>query len=154
MDIELNLTTETVSQAGLAEPLCVEPHVTIREVFQLLKEQKSGSILICRDGVLAGVFTERDALGLMAAGADLDQPIESVMVSNVVTLKKDAKVGQAIYKMSYGGYRRLPIVDDEGRPIGVVKVSGIIRYLVEHFPKAVYNQPPVARPVMLEREGA
>lgn len=154
MDIELNLNTETVSEAGWSEPLCVEPSITIREALELLKARCTGGLLICRDGALAGIFTERDALRVMAHGANLDAAIETAMVTSVVTLKPDAKVGQAIYTMSEGGYRRLPIVDDANRPLGMLKVSGIVRYLVEHFPNAVYNQPPAVRPAMMEREGA
>jgi len=154
VDIELNLNTETVAQAVMVEPCCVEPHVTVRELFGLLKEHKTGSAIICSDGVLAGVFTERDALRLMAANANLDVPISTVMTTEISTLSPDAKVGQAISKMSGGGYRRLPIVDAARRPVGLVRVSGIVHYLVQHFPKAVYNQPPVARAATQEREGA
>ena len=154
VDIELNLNTETLAEVGWAEPLCVEPSASIREVFELLKARCTGGVLVCRDGTLVGIFTERDALKLMAQSADLTAPIETVMATSVVTLTRDAKVGQAINRMSEGGYRRLPIIDEANRPIGILKVSGIVRYLVEHFPKAVYNQPPAVRPAMMEREGA
>lgn len=154
MDIELNLNTETVAQAGMAEPCCLDPDMTVREVFELLKVRKTGSALVCRDGLLEGIFTERDALRLMAANASLDVPISTVMTTALSTLPIEAKVGQAINKMSGGGYRRLPIVDAANRPVGLVKVSGIVHYLVQHFPNAVYNQPPVAHAAMQEREGA
>jgi hypothetical protein len=44
-------------------------------------------------------------------------------------------------------------VDAEGRPVGIVDVSGIIHWLVDHFQKAVYNLPPVAKVGTLQREG-
>ncbi|MBI2825423.1 MAG: CBS domain-containing protein [Planctomycetia bacterium] len=153
MDIELNLTSEPVEQAGPVEPLCVEPTDSIRHVLRLLKERKAPSLLVCRSGVLVGIFTERDALRVMARSVDLDTPIEQVMVKNPVTLRAGEKVAVAVQKMSAGGYRRLPIVNDSGRPLGVVQVSGIVHYLVEHFPKTIYNLPPVAHPVMQQREG-
>ena len=56
--------------------------------------------------------------------------------------------------MAHGGYRRLPIVDDQGRPTGIIKVEGIMHYLVEHFPSTVYNLPPNPSVVQQEREGA
>jgi hypothetical protein len=55
--------------------------------------------------------------------------------------------------MSGGGFRRLPILDPDGRPTGILRVSDVVHYLVEHFPKTVYNLPPVPKPVMHEREG-
>lgn len=168
MDIEFNLTTETVEQASPVEAICVEPQMTVREVLLRLREQKRGGILVCRDGVLVGIFTERDALRIMAsignpaAGTDssssiwqlaLDMPIEKVMVRNPVSVTPQTTVAESIQKMSAGRYRRVPIVDEQGRPDGVVQASGIVHYLVQHFPKTIYNQPPVAHPVMQQREG-
>lgn len=154
MDFQLNLDSETVEHAHPGTPICVAPQVTIREVFERLKERARGAVLICRDGVLEGIFTERDALRLMADGADLDRPIETVMVRTPVTLSRSDTVGKAIAMMSEGGYRRLPLVDDENRPLGIVKVSGILHYLVEHFPKVVYTLPPHPHHAAQKREGA
>ncbi|MEX2121555.1 MAG: CBS domain-containing protein [Pirellulales bacterium] len=173
MDIELNLTTESVEQASPAEPVCVEPHYTVRQVFEHLKENRAGNILVCRDGVLIGIFTERDALRIMARAVEpglqeqglqgepgydpaavWDAPIETAMTRDPVTLGPQSPVAAAVQKMASGGYRRLPIVDSQGRPVGVVQAAGIVHYLVEHFPKTVYNQPPVPHPVMQEREGS
>lgn len=154
MDIRLNLQSESVEHATPAEPLSVEPNTSIRDVLALLKERNVGSLLICRGEVLVGIFTERDALRLMAEDSDLNVPIESVMVPDPVTCHAGSTVAAAIQKMSAGGYRRLPIVDDGDRPIGVIKTSGIVHYLVEHFPSAVYNLPPVTEPATQEREGS
>jgi CBS domain-containing protein len=153
VDIELMLTTETVAQAGPVEPLIVAPETPLRQVFAELRNRASGGALICRDGRLVGIFTERDALGVMQRRGDLDAPIETVMVRDPIALRSDASVAAAILKMSSGGYRRLPIVDPDNRPQGVLEVSGIVHYLVQHFPQTVYNQPPVSHPVMHEREG-
>lgn len=153
MDIELQLTTDTVEQASPGKPLCVEPRASIREVFALLKDNGAGAVLICSEGRVTGIFTERDALGVMERGDDLDLPIETVMIPAPVVLRADASVASAIWRMSSGGYRRLPLVDNKGRPLGILDVSGIVHYLVEHFPKTIYNLPPVAHPVIHDREG-
>jgi CBS domain-containing protein len=153
VDFEFNLSTETVEQL-LAPAHCVEVGTSVREVMTLLKARKAGSVLVCRDGVLVGIFTERDALRLMAAGASIEVPIDTVMVRNPVTLKHTDTVATAIQRMSDGGYRRLPVLDGSGRPVGLVKATGIVHFLAEHFPQTVYNLPPAANPVMHEREGA
>jgi hypothetical protein len=56
--------------------------------------------------------------------------------------------------MAEGGYRHLPIVDDQHRPTGVVAVHGIVHYLVDHFPNTVYNLPPDPKASTRDREGA
>ena len=154
MSFPRNLNSECVDAAAPVEPLMVEPETSLSDVFALLKAQNDGSVLVCRDGLLVGIFTERDALKLIAKGADLGVPIETVMIPNPTTLAEDCSVGEAIAKMASGGFRRLPIVDSRGRPTGVVKTSGIVHYLVEHFPEKVYNLPPEPRPITHEREGA
>lgn len=154
MDFELHLTTETVDQLKLLKPLCVEPQSSIRSALGVLKKHATGSLCVCRDGILLGIFTERDALRIMAARGDLDKPIESAMTPNPVTVKAGDSVASAIRKMSAGGYRRLPMVDDDGRVTGKINVTGIIHYLVEHFPTAVYNLPPQPHAVMLHADGA
>lgn len=153
MDLELNLTTETIEQLRPRDPLCVEPQTSVRDVFALLQEHARGSVCVCRDGVLLGIFTERDALRLMAQGASLDVAVERAMTPRPVTVRLGDTVATAVRKMSQGGYRRLPVVDESGRPVGKINVSQVLRYLVEHFPKSVYNLPPSPQPAMHDREG-
>ena len=127
---------------------------TVRDVFELLKGKGDGSVLVSREEKLVGIFTERDALALMASLADLDVPVEQVMTRDVVTICCTDTVKTAITKMSQGGYRRLPIIDENGRPAGMLKVSSILHYLVEHVPKSVYNLPPSPNHTTQQREGA
>jgi CBS domain-containing protein len=56
--------------------------------------------------------------------------------------------------MEEGGYRHLPVIDQAGRPLGVLSVKRIVHYLAEHFPSTIYNQPPDPNVVPLEPEGA
>lgn len=154
MDFQLNLETETVLNCHPAKPCCAAPTDSIRSVFKHLQEDKRGAAMICENNRLVGIFTERDALKLMAEGADWDAPISTVMITNVITLRPNDTVGHAIALMSKGGFRRLPIVDDQGRIVGVLKVDGILNYLVEQFPKVVYNLPPEPHHKTATREGA
>ena len=153
VDFESSLNTELVGEV-MSAPVCVEAGATVREVFALLKQRNTGSVLICEDRRLLGIFTERDVLRLMARRASIDVPIETVMVSTPATTSVESTVGEAIRVMFSGGYRRLPVVDVDGAVIGVVKVSRVVRFLVEHFPEAIYNLPPVPDPIMQEREGS
>ncbi len=154
MDIQFNLNTETVQHAESVSPPCVTTEMSLRAVMDMMKHTRHGSAMVCRDEVLVGIFTERDALRLMAAKPDWQAPIETFMTPNPVTLQATDSMGEAIRRMSAGRYRHLPIVDEQGHPVGMLKAASIMHYLVEHFPKAVYNQPPVAQVAMDQREGA
>jgi CBS domain-containing protein len=154
VDFQLNLQTETIDHAGPSIPVVVEPYLSVRQVLHTLREHNTGSVLVCREKRLLGIFTERDALKLLARGDRLDEPIENVMVADLATLRRDDTVATAIRKMSFGGFRHLPIVDGNGRVTGLIRASQIVHYLVEHFPQTVYTLPPEPHPVMHEREGA
>ncbi|MCL4207091.1 MAG: CBS domain-containing protein [Pirellulaceae bacterium] len=154
MDFRLNLKSETVEQLDSIPPLCVTTDTAVRDVFRQLKERRRGAVMVCREGVLVGLFTERDALKMMAAGDDLDVPVESVMTRDPVTAAYQDSIQEAITRMSNGGYRRLPIVDDGGRPVGVLSVRHVLRFLVEHFPQTIYTLPPTPKLGTKDREGA
>lgn len=153
MGIKLNIYSDPVEIAKADEALVAESTTTVREIFSTLELHDTGSVLICDDNKLVGIFTERDALRLMAEDANLDVPLRDVM-KTPVTVSRDAPIAEAIKMMSSGGYRRLPIVDQDGNLAGIIKVSGILHYLVDHFPETVLNLPPEPNMIMPEREGA
>ena len=154
MSFELSLSTDSVTSAYPDEPLFVAPNATISEVLQLLRAQSTGRVLVCEEGKLLGIFTERDALKLMAKKADLSQPVSQLMTTDPVSIKADENVGEAIKMMSQGGYRQLPILATDGTPTGLATVYGIVHYLVDHFPQTIYTLPPEPGAVPSEREGA
>lgn len=154
VDFQLHLETETVEQAHPARPVCAAPGDSIRRILRLLKENNTGAILLCEEQRLVGIFTERDALRVLADEISLEDPIETVMVSNPVTLRPKDTLARAISLMSAGGFRRLPIVDGHGKVLGLLKVSGVLRYLVEHFPQVIYTLPPTPHHHSSARDGA
>lgn len=154
VDFQLHLESETVEHCYPSKPLCASPDDTVRSVLRRLQQERTGAAMVCLENRLLGIFTERDALRLLADGASLDAPVSQHMVRDPVTLRSSDTVGQAIALMSTGGFRRLPIVDGDGKIQGVLKVSGILHYLVEHFPKVVYTLPPAPHHKTVTREGA
>lgn len=154
MASQLNLRAETLRQVVTTDPICLGPGVPVREAFERMKEQERGAVLVCRGGRLVGIFTERDALALMADAADLEVPLERVMTRDPVALSERDTVGEAIARMAQGGYRRLPMVDAGGRPVGFVKVGSILQFIVDQFPATVYNLPPTPHHSTEAREGA
>jgi CBS domain-containing protein len=154
MSFQLNLDTETVGQCHPAKVLCLAPTASVAEALRQMKEHNRGAVLVCHDQMVVGIFTERDALAMMATGASFDVKLTHSMTPNPVVLHAGDTVGKAITMMAQGGYRRLPIVDDHGRPTGMINVQGIMHYLVEHFPMVIYNLPPAPHQSTQQREGA
>ena len=87
--------------------------------------------------------------------AALDTPIEDRMVTETVCLSSADTISAAVTtKMPPGGYRRLPIKDDAGRPMAISNASGMLRYPVERFPRIIYTLPLTPHHKARQREGA
>ena len=114
------------------------------------------SVFVCdASGRLLGVLTERDVFGRIVGGTiDLSQPVESLMTAEPHTLELDQTIRQAIELMQSGRYRNVPIIDERGDLVGVLRQSDIIKYLAESFPEELLNLPPRPNPLMKEPEGA
>jgi CBS domain-containing protein len=155
MELARNLRVESVSRLEPTPPRHVGSTQTAAEAVELMRRENVGCLLVCHEGKLVGVFTERDLMGrVLGVGKPLSTPISEVMTSSPVTVQPKDTIRTAIKKMQQGGYRHLPVIDEHNRPVGVLSVKRIVRYLVEHYPGAVYNLPPTSGSVAIEREGA
>jgi CBS domain-containing protein len=148
------LTTSRVGQLGPKAVPVLRGEQTIAEAVREMRAHSHGSAMVCRNGKLVGIFTERDLMRLLAAGKTLESPLSAVMTSGPRTVTVDDALMTVIKLMDEGGYRRLPVVDSSGSPVGIVDVKSVVHFLVEHFPKAVYNQAPRALLNARDREGA
>ena len=155
MDLAKNLKIESVSRLHPTPPHRLAPSQTVAEAVELLRRQEVGCVLVCEADRLVGIFTERDLMRrILALGKPLSLPLAECMTPGpVVALAKDS-IGSAVRRMEVGGYRHLPVVDEAGRPVGILSVKRIVHYLVEHFPSTVYNLPPDPGAVQQCREGA
>jgi len=148
------LTTSRVRQLAPKDVPILKGEQSVAEAVREMRAHSHGSAMVCREGKLIGIFTERDLLKLLAVGTGLDQPLSGAMTSRPRTVSVDDTLMTVIQLMDEGGYRRLPVVDASGSPVGVVDVKSVVHFLVEHFPKAVYNQAPRALLNARNREGA
>ena len=139
------LLDDTIAVLSPAEPICLRPTATVHEAVQtMLARRQAGVLITDGEGRLAGIFTERDVLTrVVGRGLDARQTtLAAVMTPNPDALSVQDRVAYAVHSMSVEGYRTVPLVDAERRPIGVVTVGDVIRWLANLFPEAVLNLPP------------
>jgi CBS domain-containing protein len=113
----------------------VAPSDTVAEVVEVLKKHATDCALVCDAGRLLGVFTAWDLLSRVAA-AELDAtttPVASVMTRDPETLSPDACITYAVNRMAHGGYRNIPIVDANGKPVGNLTVREVVSHLADVF---------------------
>jgi CBS domain-containing protein len=155
MDLAKNLKIDSVSRLHPSAPLRVRLDQTAAEAAATMREESVGCVLVCDGDRLVGILTERDLLRrVIAPGKPLSLSVAECMTPNPVVVHCKDPIGSAVRRMEEGGYRHLPVVDEAGRPVGVLSVKRIVHYLVEHFPTTVYNLPPDPGVVQNDREGA
>ncbi|MBP6187367.1 MAG: CBS domain-containing protein [Azonexus sp.] len=95
---------------------------TVRAACSLMAQKKIGALLVVENNRIAGIFTERDALNKVLAGnMDPDKTsLSQVMVANPQTIRADKPLGYALQFMVDGGFRHVPVVDENGAPVGMV----------------------------------
>jgi CBS domain-containing protein len=155
MELTRHLKSETVGDLRPGPALCVKPSDTIGAAIGVMRQQQVGCLLVCSDKKVIGVFTERDLMTrVLAVNRPLTTLVADVMTPEPVTVTKEDSIRRALVRMERGGYRHLPVVDDAGKAIGILSVRKIVHYLAEHFPAAVYNQPPDSATYPKHRGGA
>jgi CBS domain-containing protein len=70
------------------------------------------------------------------------------------TLRLESTVREAMELMQTGRYRNVPIIDEDGALVGIVREQDILKYLAEAFPEELLNLPPRPHQRMTESEGA
>jgi CBS domain-containing protein len=154
------LAAKPLMAVGRREPLTVGPGTTVASCLLAIQRTGTGDSMFVTDenGRLVGVLTERDIFGRLvgpdvAAGVDVDAAVENYMTTDPHTLNPSQTVRDALELLQQGRYRNVPVVDDDGRLVGVVRQVDILKYLAESFPEELLNLPPRPDQRMEQAEG-
>ena len=116
-----------VKHVMIEDVVTAKPNITAKDAVRTLREKHVGSIVITDENEKCiGIFTERDAIRIIANDVSLDTPIEQVMTKNVATIVKEASLEEARRLIISHGIRHLPVVDSEGKLVGLFSVRKII----------------------------
>lgn len=142
-DLGQGILEATVRDLEPKAAVSVRPGATIRRAVELMLERNIGAVVVERDRRAVGIFTERDVMRrVVAAGMGLDRSVSEVMTPDPETLGLDDGIAFALNRMSVGGYRHVPIVDDEGHAAAVLSLRDVVNYIVSLLPTRVINLPP------------
>ena len=155
-DLESALVSVTLRDVVQHTPLIVESNSSLATVIEAMQREGRGTVLVVDAGKLSGIFTERDVL-MKVAGRVIDlacSAVSAFMTPAPVTLRADSPVAFALNRMVTEGFRHIPLVDDENRPVAEVSMRDLIGYLGDFFDHEVLNLPPDPHVKSKNREGA
>ena len=117
---------QTVQEAMTSNPTAITPDTTAQEAARLMKSEDVGSLPIVEDGRLIGVVTDRDlALRVIAEGRGLDTPVRDLASKNLVTIDAQESLEEAARLMAKHQVRRLPVVEEDGRLVGMLAQADV-----------------------------
>jgi CBS domain-containing protein len=105
---------------------CVAPDQTVAGAAVLMEEFDVGVLPVVEDGDLVGILTDRDiVVRTLAAGLPSDTPVREVMSSRVECCYVSDSLADAAETMGHLQLRRLPVLDDQQRLVGIVSLTDI-----------------------------
>lgn len=112
-----------------APAICLAARTTVAEAVQVMTSRHVSSVLIPSvTGRLQGILTERDVLRLVARDpAGLSLPIGEVMTAPAHGIAADALLYRAMARMARLGVRHLPVLDEAGRPVGILTAQALLK---------------------------
>ena len=118
------------SEVMTQNPACCLPSDAVSTAARSMKEENVGSIPVIESqqtGILAGIVTDRDlAMHVVAGGRDpFSTKVADVMTYQVITCRADDEVEKAVEAMAEHQLRRIPVVDDDYRVVGIISQADV-----------------------------
>jgi CBS domain-containing protein len=116
------------------EPATVSLEATVAEAIRMMLRQHVGAVgVIDSERRIAGIFTERDVLMKTSlSGKDPEQtPVREVMTTPVELASLAMGPGEAMSTMVERHYRHLPVVDEQGKLLGMLSIRNLLEWRID-----------------------
>lgn len=110
--------------------VCIEESDSVAEAVRALQRHDIGCLLVTEGtGRLTGIFSERDLLHrVLGRGLDPDsERVATHMTPDPEVVHAAEPLAHALHLMMVGGFRHLPLVDEAGRPEGIVSSRDLVQ---------------------------
>lgn len=117
---------DTIKDILKGDPVTVDASATVEEAAKLMDERDVGNVLVVENGEVQGIVTDRDiVVRVVAKGNRGDAGVREAATTDLETLSEDSSLDDAVQKMEQANVRRLPVVDGDGKPLGVVSLGDL-----------------------------
>ncbi len=119
-----------VKECMCNEVFSCSPSTTVYDAAKIMQNNHIGCVPVCdNENCMVGIITDRDlVLRCIASDKNVKEtPVSDVMTTNVWTCKQDDEITNAQSKMGNEQIRRLPVVDNEGKVIGMLTIGDLAK---------------------------
>jgi CBS domain-containing protein len=122
---------DVLKKRSSSATVSVLPSDTVYRALQLMAENNVGAVVICDEGRIAGIFTERDYCRkiILMGRSSVNTPISDIMTKNMITVRPDQTLEECMDLMSKYYIRHLPVQEDD-QLVGVVSMRDVMEMII------------------------
>jgi CBS domain-containing protein len=116
-----------IAQLMSRDPITLHPQDSLQHAAQLMDEFNIGALPVCEGEALMGIVTDRD-ITVRATAAGLDPTrttVDTVMSTRVRSCTQHESVHHVLQQMATVQIRRMPVLDDNERVVGMVSLGDL-----------------------------
>lgn len=115
-----------ISEIMSREVRTTSPETTLQQAALLMRQADIGALIVSENDRMVGMLTDRDiVIRAVAEGRPLDTPVREVMSDEILYCRSDESIDHVAKNMAQLQKRRLPVVDQQKRLVGVVSLGNI-----------------------------
>jgi len=124
-----------VTEIAKAPVVEIAPYATAEDAARLMAQHHVGGLVVTRENELIGMVTDRDiTTSVIAEGRDLaTTAVVEIMSPEPAFVRDHSGIMETIQAMRRSKARRLPVVDEHLRPIGLVSADDLLLYLAQEI---------------------
>ena len=128
------MTIARLLEGRSAAVISCDAGLSVGDAINILAEQRIGALPVYSGGTIAGIFSERDVVHLLAAhgAAMMDKTVGEVMTAPAITVTPATGVLDALGLMTRRRIRHLPVMED-GQVLGFVSIGDLVKHRIENI---------------------
>ena len=140
-------STLTAADVMTRNPFCCDASSPVLEAVRIFREADCGAVPVLDAGLLVGVLTDRDVALALAEHDDAlrDLPVGRITAPGIVSVGPNVLLDAVVTKLADRGVRRVLVVDDQGRLVGIIGWADVSRHVsdtrVGHAVSKVVEKP-------------
>jgi CBS domain-containing protein len=110
----------------------LKPDDTVLNALELMAEKRIGALPVLEDGILVGIFSERDYARLFPLQREEPEstPVSDVMTEEVYCINPTNTAAQCMGMMTEKRIRHLPVLDDNGKMTGIITIGDVLKQVI------------------------